>query len=214
MAIVEQLTSDTILIVGDDPVGLHSGHCPRVSQELFEVWIKDLGEDRDGGPPATDLHIGMKWTIWSRYAGGGSGDHCARRSRYVDSALVCAGGNPARLARKRWYSVLGGIGVEMVYTYEPSIGVPSEMDREPPPNFDARRYVPSTYPGWRAPHVLSKDRTPIFDRYTREFTVVEFHDTAPSPSAEWFQIAVLLQNLPRNCMILFEYMYWMTTLFF
>ncbi|KAE8415230.1 hypothetical protein BDV36DRAFT_227144 [Aspergillus pseudocaelatus] len=95
------------------------------------------------------------------------------------------------------------IGVEMGYRYESSICVPSELDRDgSPPEFDARRYIPSTYPGCRAPHVFLKDGTPIFDRYTREFTLVEFHDTAPSPSVEWFQIAAQRGRVPLGVVAL------------
>lgn len=95
------------------------------------------------------------------------------------------------------------IGVEMGYRYESSICVPSELDGDgSPPEFDARRYIPSTYPGCRAPHVFLEDGTPIFDRYGREFTLVEFHNIDPSPSVALLQTAAQRAQLPLDVVTL------------
>ncbi|KAJ5589252.1 hypothetical protein N7537_011930 [Penicillium hordei] len=45
MAAVEQLTSDTILLVGGDPVGPHSGHCPRGSWSQKRLDREQLHHD-------------------------------------------------------------------------------------------------------------------------------------------------------------------------
>lgn len=66
-------------------------------------------------------------------------------------------------------------GVEMGYRYESSICVTGDLDATiPASSFDPRKYIPSTHPGVRVPHVLLRDGTPIFDKFGTGFTLVSF----------------------------------------
>jgi FAD-dependent monooxygenase len=54
-----------------------------------------------------------------------------------------------------------------------------DEDQEQPPPWDVTRFVPSTWPGGRAPHVFLKDgQTSIFDLFGTgpEYTLVDFTD--------------------------------------
>jgi len=44
------------------------------------------------------------------------------------------------------------------------------------PVWDPSKYIPSTFPGARAPHVFLTDGTPIFDQYGNDYTLIEFAD--------------------------------------
>jgi len=89
------------------------------------------------------------------------------------------------------------IGVEMGYRYDSRICVPGEVDHEStPPAFDSRRYTPTTYPGYRAPHVFLKDGTPIFDKYSKEFTLIDFNDVQESPATTYICNASKKYNIP------------------
>jgi len=91
------------------------------------------------------------------------------------------------------------IGVEMGYRYDSGICVPGEVDHElPPPEFDSRRYTPTTYPGHRAPHVFLKDGTPIFDKYSKEFTLIEFKNGQESPATVYICNAAKNHNIPLD----------------
>lgn len=95
------------------------------------------------------------------------------------------------------------IGVEMGYRYDSRICVAGEIDRESaPPEFDARRYIPTTYPGYRAPHVFLKDGTPIFDRYSKEFTLIEFSNGQKNPATTYMRNAATKHNIPLEVVLL------------
>ncbi|EXJ60041.1 hypothetical protein A1O7_04190 [Cladophialophora yegresii CBS 114405] len=70
------------------------------------------------------------------------------------------------------------LGVELGYRYNGSpVVVPDGVAKEPPWNYTS--YVPSTWPGARAPHVFLKDsagETSVFDLFGRgpEYTLVDF----------------------------------------
>jgi FAD-dependent monooxygenase len=66
------------------------------------------------------------------------------------------------------------LGIEMGYRYRSSICVPDHSSSEPV--WDPRRYVPTTMPGSRVPHVFLRDGTPIFDLFGKFLTLVEFAD--------------------------------------
>jgi FAD-dependent monooxygenase len=66
------------------------------------------------------------------------------------------------------------LGVEMGYRYTSSTCIPDNTSTAP--IWEPRRYIPSTYPGIRVPHVFLRDGTPIFDRFGKVFTLVEFAD--------------------------------------
>jgi FAD-dependent monooxygenase len=76
------------------------------------------------------------------------------------------------------------LGVEMGYRYQSCICLPDSTNI-PPPDFIPRSYVPSTYPGSRAPHVFlqnqNKDETPIFDLYGKDYTLISFLPSSSSP---------------------------------
>src|ERR1700691_3740179 len=73
-----------------------------------------------------------------------------------------------------------------------------DSDGTKEPIWDYHRYVPSTWPGARAPHVFLKDgKTSILDLYGKEWTLIEFTSSSTSPSAipVFTKVAVEL-NIP------------------
>jgi FAD-dependent monooxygenase len=59
-----------------------------------------------------------------------------------------------------------------------------DTDDTKEPEWDPFKYVPSTWFGGRAPHVLFEgEKTSILDLYGREWTLVEFASSLASPSA-------------------------------
>jgi hypothetical protein len=63
-------------------------------------------------------------------------------------------------------------GIELGYRYENSpICVP---DGTPAPKLDHGLYVPSTWPGCRAPHVWLKDGRSTLDLFGKSFVLVDF----------------------------------------
>jgi len=84
------------------------------------------------------------------------------------------------------------VGIELGYRYEDSpICVP---DGTPPPALDHGLYVPSTWPGVRAPHVWLRDKRSTLDLFGKGFTLLvlsaKIVDTAP------FAIAARKVGLP------------------
>ena len=68
-------------------------------------------------------------------------------------------------------------GVELGYRYTTSSIICTDDSAEDEPPKSPRSYIPSTWPGARAPHVFLKDgRTSIFDLFgrIRDFTLVDF----------------------------------------
>ncbi|THC97422.1 hypothetical protein EYZ11_003071 [Aspergillus tanneri] len=124
----------------------------------------------------------------------------------LDADIINSDTNAGKDMRNRWHDYCQlndghnkSIGVEMGYRYQSSICVLSELDRDcSAPEFDARRYIPSTYPGCRAPHVFLKSGTPIFDQYAREFTLVEFQDTATPSAVGLFQLTAHRRRVPLD----------------
>lgn len=89
------------------------------------------------------------------------------------------------------------IGVEMGYRYESGINILNDIDKEsPPPEFDARKYIPTTYPGYRAPHVFLKDGSPIFDKFSKDYTLIEFDRGRETSVPGFFQAAAKQRNVP------------------
>ncbi|KAH6980787.1 putative monooxygenase [Ilyonectria sp. MPI-CAGE-AT-0026] len=70
------------------------------------------------------------------------------------------------------------LGIEMGYRYVSSVCMPDESEAEPV--WDPHTYLPTTWPGSRAPHVFLKDKSPIFDHLGRAFSLVEFSDETAS----------------------------------
>lgn len=64
------------------------------------------------------------------------------------------------------------LGVQLGVRYDGSPIVAA--DAGPPPADDTLNYVPSAYPGGRAPHVWLNDRSSLFDHFGRGFTLLRF----------------------------------------
>jgi FAD-dependent monooxygenase len=62
-------------------------------------------------------------------------------------------------------------GIELGYNYHGSPAIVSEEDE--PPELDPLRYVPTTLPGARAPHVALPDGRSILTRFSRGLTLVD-----------------------------------------
>jgi len=76
-----------------------------------------------------------------------------------------------------------GRGIEMDSRYRSPV-IYQDTDGTKEPVWDYYKYVPSTFPGARAPHVFLKDgKTSIIDLYGKEWTLVEFTSSPASPSA-------------------------------
>ncbi|MCW6536752.1 FAD-dependent oxidoreductase [Sphingomonas lycopersici] len=103
-------------------------------------------------------------------------------------------GAAARTKYGKLISSLGNLenearGVELGYRYRNSPIVCAEGDE---PKWTARDYVPSTWPGARAPHVFLEDGTAIFDLFGPWFTLLRFTDASAEPLLD----AARLRNVP------------------
>ncbi|KAJ4986253.1 FAD binding domain-containing protein [Stagonosporopsis vannaccii] len=65
------------------------------------------------------------------------------------------------------------LGIEMGYVYESGVIHPPD-GKESKPEWLASRYVPSTCPGSRAPHVFLSDGSAVFDHLGKEWSLVTF----------------------------------------
>ncbi len=96
------------------------------------------------------------------------------------------------------------IGIELGYRYTTSSIVCKEENPEEEPPKSPRSYIPSTWPGVRAPHVFLADgRTSTFDLFGRgrEFTLVDFtadkqYGQRFRPSAETLGMPLKVVHLP------------------
>ena len=69
------------------------------------------------------------------------------------------------------------LGIEMDHRHKSCVYViPKNHGAEEPP-WTPRHYIPSTWPGHRAPQVFLRDGSSIFDHYGKYFTVIEFVDS-------------------------------------
>jgi hypothetical protein len=74
-------------------------------------------------------------------------------------------------------------GVELDSRYRSPV-IYQDRDGTKEHEWDYYKYVPSTWPGCRAPHVFLKDgKTSILDLYGKEWTLIEFTSSPASPSA-------------------------------
>jgi len=93
-----------------------------------------------------------------------------------------AAGATAREALGRRILELGNhenesLGIELGYRYR---GSPIVCNESGEPPWSKLHYVPSTWPGVRAPHVFLEDGTAIFDRFGRWFTLLNFGRADPA----------------------------------
>ncbi|RQR27559.1 FAD-monooxygenase [Burkholderia sp. Bp9142] len=73
------------------------------------------------------------------------------------------------------------IGIELGFRYRDSPIICGE-DNEP--EWNPLKYVPSTWPGVRAPHLFLQDGRAIFDLFGQWFTLLRFNDTNVEPMIE------------------------------
>ena len=97
-----------------------------------------------------------------------------------------AEGAAAREAYGRLIEDLGNaeneaLGIEIGYRYRNS---PIICHEENEPDWRLLDYVPSTWPGVRAPHVFLGDGTAIFDRFGPWFTLIRFTDASVAPMVD------------------------------
>jgi FAD binding domain len=88
-------------------------------------------------------------------------------------------------------------GIEMGYRYNGSpVIIQDPEDKEP--EWSVRQYVPSTWPGARAPSVFLADgETNIYDLFGRDYTIVDFTDGGSISQAFIDQAATLKLPLTR-----------------
>jgi FAD binding domain len=91
-------------------------------------------------------------------------------------------------------------GIELGYRYENSPICVS--DGTPPPPLDHGLYVPSTWPGVRAPHVWLKDRRSILDLFGRSFILLNL--SGKSPDTKTIRQAANRVGLPLEVITLDE----------
>ncbi|KAJ2905582.1 FAD binding domain-containing protein [Zalerion maritima] len=101
---------------------------------------------------------------------------------------ILAGGDPhiindeteeARLLRRRirdHYQTHDGenkdFGIEMGYRYQSPVIVPERDTQEP--EWTPSRYIPTTWPGSRPPHIFLSDGSAIFDKFGKHWTIMVF----------------------------------------
>ncbi|KAJ5669812.1 hypothetical protein N7462_010882 [Penicillium macrosclerotiorum] len=116
----------------------------------------------------------------------------------LDAAIIDAPDSRGEQLRRKVHEYVQGndahnqsFGVEFGHQYQSEITAKSVFINPPP--FDPRSYTPTTYPGFRAPHVFLTDGCAIFDKYGKGFTLVEFVDelsvSSPSGSATFRDVA-------------------------
>lgn len=95
------------------------------------------------------------------------------------------------------------IGIEMGYRYKSSICIPDPSMEEP--EWKPSVYIPSTFPGSRAPHVFLNDRSAIFDHLGKYFSLVNFSQAGErNDSAQLLLGSAKERNVPLKHIILTE----------
>lgn len=142
--------------------------------------------------------------------------HHGTRLKWVrdlsDPSLVTADSHDAAELRKRIINHIEendsehkDLGIELDYRFTESSIVSQETDGDATePAWKLREYVPTTWPGHRAPHVLLSDGiTTIFDLYGLEFSVLDFSTQGAAletfdASAKKLGIPLTLVHLPNE----------------
>jgi FAD-dependent monooxygenase len=122
----------------------------------------------------------------------------------VDSSIINSDDEEGKKTRrqideyyKKYDAQNKSFGVEMGYRYDSGICLLDEIDKkESPPEWDPRNYVPTTYPGYRAPHVFLNDGSPIFDKFSKEFTLVEFSNEKGLRASKYLQKVAEERKIP------------------
>ena len=97
-------------------------------------------------------------------------------------------------------------GIELGYRYNGSPVIITDADGTTEPEWSFKNYIPSTWPGARAPHVFLKDgETSIFDLFgkSREYPLVDFSQdskyiSAFKPECEKLGIPLKSIHLPQE----------------
>lgn len=94
-------------------------------------------------------------------------------------------------------------GVEMGYRYRSPVIIQDDDAGNEEPPWDPSRYIPTSWPGSRPPHLFLSDGTAIFDRFGKDWTLLVFSDQAcgqdfVSEVAESLRIPLELVNLARE----------------
>lgn len=141
-------------------------------------------------------HSGVHWQVIMGY-------HALVGEAGADLTAQTAAGAAARAKIAAHLSTFDGEnkdqGIELGYRYTDSPVVVHGADDPPArePRWERRSYVPSTWPGARAPHVFLRDgETSVFDLFgtAREFTIVDF--TADARYAPIFQAEAKKRGVP------------------
>jgi hypothetical protein len=121
---------------------------------------------------ASGAHMDVRFRIADAYdlrIHEDSAEGAAARDAY--GALIQSLGNAENEA----------LGIEIGYRYRSSPIICHEDDE---PEWRLLDYVPSTWPGVRAPHVFLENGEAIFDRFGPWFTLVRFSDASATPLVE------------------------------
>ncbi|KAL7931347.1 hypothetical protein V8C35DRAFT_323774 [Trichoderma chlorosporum] len=146
-------------------------------------------------------HSGTTWSvwagIWARYAE-------ARANNLLSNPKEIEAMNVS--SAETWQANDGenkDHGIELGYRYNASpIVVPDAEVTEP--KWEARHYIPSTWPGARPPHVfLSDGKTSIFDLFGQGYTIVDFSEEGKwadsfTKAAERLRIPIKAVHLPHE----------------
>lgn len=93
------------------------------------------------------------------------------------------------------------LGIEMGFRLQSSVIISDAEDGQEP-DWSPSRYIPTTFPGSRAPHVFLNDGTPIFDLFhPTDWTLVTFE--CSDARADLFVKAAAQLNLPLKHLSLF-----------
>lgn len=142
-----------------------------------------------GGPALLDSYELERRPIAVRNVTEASSNWKADSGLVADAVLCSAGaeGERARsdmgdLIRRSRGKEFRSIGVQLGYRYS---GSPICMpDGSPEPPCEPDDYVPSTWPGCRAPHVWLPDGTSVLDHFGRGFVLVVSGSADPSALVE------------------------------
>ena len=141
------------------------GFCGKYILDSYEAERKPVALrnlDRSG------VHFGVHTTYWNWALEAGPGVVASNADK----------GQQLRMKIKNHVLASDGEnkdhGIEMGYRYNESpIIIPDDEETEP--EWKAREYVASTWPGVRAPHVyLADGKTSIFDLFGSDYTIVDF----------------------------------------
>ncbi|KAK5021593.1 hypothetical protein LTS07_010890 [Exophiala sideris] len=64
-------------------------------------------------------------------------------------------------------------GIEMGHRYKSPVII-QDVKAEPEPHWEPSRYIPTSWPGGRPPHLFLSEGTPIFDKFGKDWTLLIF----------------------------------------